>query len=137
MLVVVLALLVAGSLAALLWLVLRTPDWLGTRWPRPDPLAAGALDRTPAPPVPAGTTRRLISIEILNAGVLAGGRGRLAGLAHAVAPGLTRRVVYDQVVAILREQLAAQHVEADVRVHVVRPGAGGTPVDEVRTVDLG
>ena len=121
-LVVVLAVVALGSLGALLWLLLRTPDWLGTRWPRVDPVAGAALDRAPSPPVAAGTTRRLISIEILNSRELAGTRGRLAGLAHTVVPGLTRRVVYDQVVKILREQLIAQQVDADVRVHVLRPG---------------
>lgn len=135
--VVALSALALFGLGALAWLLLRTPDWLGTRWPRPDPIAATALDRTPSPPVTAGTTRRLISIEILNAGELAGSRGRLAGLAHNVVPGLTRRVVYDQTVKILREQLLAQRVQADVRVHVLRPPGGpGPTVDEVTTIDL-
>ena len=110
---------------------------------RPDPLAAAALDATPtAGATSTSRTRRLISIEVLNPIDLARSRGRLAGLAGSVAPRLTRRVVNDQVVKILREQLVEQQVVADVRLHTVHPAghaATAAPTvyaDEVAPVDL-
>ena len=133
-LIVVLVATDVVALSALAWLLLRPPAWL-----RPDPQAAAALDRAPHPPVPAGVTRRLITIEILNPIELAGTRGRLASLAGTVAPGLTRRVVYDQTLRIVREQLLEQQVHADVRVHTLRPAPdnlSAATVDEVRVIDL-
>jgi hypothetical protein len=93
-------------------------------------------------------TRRLITVEILNALELAAGRGgRLAGLAGSLAPGLTRRVVYDQTVKALRRELGRMVVHADVRLHtlraVPRPAADATRVldavvvDEIAPLDLG
>lgn len=119
-LVAVLAVVIIICVAALVLLVWRTPSWLADRALAVDPSAAAALDRTPSPPS-SGTTRRLISIEILNAVELASTRGKLAGLAGSLAPGLTRRIVYDQTLKILREQLVDQQVRADVRLHVLRP----------------
>jgi hypothetical protein len=90
-----------------------------------------ALDATaPAVAAPEGT-RRLISIEILNPVELAGTRGRVLGVAGSLAPGLTRRIVYDQVAKILRSQLGARQVVADVRVHTLRPVRAGQPVATV------
>jgi ABC-type enterobactin transport system permease subunit len=110
-------------------------------------------------PRPSGVTtrsRRLITIEVLNPIELVGTRGRVAGLAGSLAPGLARRLVYDQVLKTLRRELADKQVVADVRLHQLHPvrkpppvsgiattaePAGGTAetateVDEVSTVDL-
>lgn len=141
-LVTVLAVTNLATLAALVWLY-RFID--GPAADRPDPLVAAALDATPpAGPTSTSRTRRLISVEVLNPIELAGSRGRLAGLAGSIAPRLTRRVVNDQVVKILRQQLVEQQVVADVRlhtVHPVRPDAqpAGQPTvyaDEVAPVEL-
>ena len=104
-------------------------------------------------PRPAGVTgrdRRLITIEILNPIELATARaGRVAGLAGSLAPGLTRKLVYDQTLRTLRRELDEQNVLADVRVHTLRRvrGQPGQPpagsgvidavvVDEVAPLDL-
>jgi hypothetical protein len=88
-----------------------------------DPQLRSALEATP-PPVAAPTReRRMISVEILNPIELAGTRGRMLGIAGSLAPGITRRIVYDQTVKSLRQQLAEHHVVADVRVHTLRPAA--------------
>jgi hypothetical protein len=123
MVVLALALVVTNlvTLTALVRLYLQPLDL-----PGPDPAVAAELDTTPA----AGrtpSTRRLISIEILNPAELAATRGRLAGLAGSVAPKLTQRIVYDQTVKILREQLVAQQVVADVRLHTLRPSGARGP----------
>lgn len=146
-LVIVLVVTNVLAVAALALVALRPPAWLAERWPTPDPEAAAALDGTPRPAVPKGTTRRLISIEILNPIELAGTRGRLVGLAGSLAPGLTRRIVYDQTLRILRQQLVEQQVLADVRLHTLRPappasarasGSGAQPTvqDTVQTIDI-
>ncbi|MFP5304736.1 MAG: hypothetical protein ACLGI7_02790 [Gammaproteobacteria bacterium] len=62
-------------------------------------------------------TPALISIEILNPIELAGRESSLAAPVGALAPGLIRRIVYQRVASILREQLAGQGVEAEVRFH--------------------
>ena len=92
--------------------------------PTPDERVADLLDRTARPPVVPGATRRVISIEILNTIELAGTRGRMAGLAGSLLPGLTRRFVYDEAVRTIRRQLTEERVVADVRVHQLRPPAG-------------
>ncbi|CAM2913018.1 hypothetical protein SKPI104516_09600 [Skermania piniformis] len=71
-------------------------------------------------PVFAAGRNRLITIEVLNPVQLAAGQNRFAGLAGAVAPDLVQQIVYDQAAAIMRQQLAEQGVQADVRVHVDR-----------------
>jgi hypothetical protein len=88
--------------------------------PGPDTQVATAIDRA-APRSATLGTRRVITIEILNPIELAGTRGRLVGVAGSLAPGLTRRIVYDQAVRNLKRQLAEEHVVADVRVHTLRP----------------
>ena len=117
MLVLVILLVVTNVLAvtALGYVYLRPVDERGV-----DETAAAALDRTP-PPAVVGGTRRLISVEILNPIELASARGRLLGLAGSVAPGLTRRMVYDQTAKELKRQLIAQQVIADVHVHSLAP----------------
>ncbi len=120
---------------------------------RPDPVYADAdaVDVFDAPR-PAGVTgrdRRLITLEVLNPLELASARaGRLGGLAGSLAPGLTRRVVHEQVVKALRVELQRMAVQADVREHAVRAVPRGsrprTPggvvdavvVDEVAPLDL-
>src|SRR4051794_2184605 len=95
------------------------------------------------PPTSTTSTRRIITIEILNPIELAGTRGRLAGIAGSLAPGITRRVVYDQAIKNLRRQLAEERVVADVRVHTVSParpdaaGRSGAPGGAVVGVEAG
>jgi hypothetical protein len=124
--VLVAVILLAGTnlatLAALGVLVLRRR----TDHPAPDRVLAAALDAM-TPPTSTTSGRRVITVEILNALELAGRRGRLAGLAGSVAPGLVRRIVHDQAIRTLQQQLAAEHVVADVRLHHLRPGAAGGP----------
>ena len=73
------------------------------------------------PAVSTSGTRRVITIEILNPIELAGKRGRLAGLAGSLAPGITRRVVYDQALRLVRRHLSSEKVVADVRLCIIRP----------------
>lgn len=102
----------------------------------------------PRPPGIAERNRRLITIEILNPLELATSRaGRIAGLAGTLAPGLTRRLVYDQTYKTLQRELDKMAVHADVRLHTLRPiprPATADPsmidaavVDEVAPLDLG
>jgi hypothetical protein len=84
--------------------------------PRPDGQVAAAIDRA-TPRGAAGAIRRVITVEILNPIELAATRGRLVGMAGSLAPGLTRRIVYDQAVRNMKRQLAEEHVVADVRVY--------------------
>ena len=75
-------------------------------------------------PPPAGNgnrTRRVITVEILNPLELAAHRGRVAGIAGSLAPGLVRRLVHDQMVKRLQRELAAERVAADIRLHTLRP----------------
>jgi hypothetical protein len=104
-------------------------------------------------PRPAGVQahdRRLITVELLNPIELATARGgRMATLAGTVAPGLTRRVVYEQTLRILRNELRDKDVVADVRVHTLRTVpkeavprrrsgvVDATVVDQVAPLDLG
>jgi len=73
----------------------------------------------------------VITIEILNPIELAATRGRLVGMAGSLAPGLTRRIVYDQAVRNKKRQLAEEHVVADVRVHTLRPLPQAAPAAKV------
>lgn len=104
----------------------------------------------PRPPGVRDRERRLITIEVLNPLELATARGgRFAGLAGSIVPGLTRRVVYDQVFKTLRKELDRMAVHADVRLHTLRPAPRTSPqrrpddrvvdatvVDEVTPLDL-
>ena len=109
------------------------------------------LFEAPRPPGVTERGRRLITIEVLNPLELASTRaGRLAGLAGTLAPGLTRRLVYDQVHKTLRHELDRMAVHADVRMHLLRsvprpthPAArpddrvvDAVVVDEVAPLDL-
>lgn len=117
MVVLVVVLIVTNlvTIAALAYYALRPADQ-----PRPDAALARTLDRV-APVASTSATRRVISIEILNPVELASTRGRLAGIAGSLAPGLIRRVVYDQTIRTMRRQLADERVAADVRLHVLAP----------------
>jgi hypothetical protein len=109
------------TLGALAWYVLRPVEH-----PAPEAALARALtDRRPGPS--STSIRRVITIEILNPIELAGSRGRWAGIAGSLAPGITNRVVYDQAIKLVRQQLAGHNVVADVRLHVMGPD-GGPPV---------
>jgi hypothetical protein len=102
--------------------------------------AISSTARPVGPAASAGRTRRVITIEILNPIELAGVRGRMFGIAGSFVPHLTRRIVYDQTVRQLREQLATHHVVADVRIHVLpaeppdAPGTAGTPLSPAASV---
>jgi len=105
--------LVATNLVTLAVLILRRR--------RPEEPGTDAETFTaPRPAGLAGKTRRLISVEILNPMELVNNRGRVAGLAGSLAPGLARRVVYDQALKTLRRQLENKQVLADVRLHTLR-----------------
>jgi hypothetical protein len=114
-LVIVLAATNLVSLGVLLRYLLKPVDH-----PGPDPkLRAYLAEQRPA--VSSSGTRRVMTIEILNPLDLAGKRGRLVGLAGSLAPGITRRVVYDQAIRLVRKHLASEHVVADVRLCILRP----------------
>ncbi len=93
-----------------------------------------------AAPRPAGVSgrdRRLITVEILNPIELATARGgRVAGLAGTLAPGFTRRLVYEQTLRILRRELTGKDVLADVRVHNLRTVAQAVGAQAVRSPRL-
>jgi len=103
--------------------------------PTPDPVVAASIEAM-RPATSTSSTRRIITIEILNPIELAGTRGRLAGIAGSLAPGITRRIVYDQAIRNLRHQLVQERVVADVRLHTVTPAdeaarRGAAPVVDV------
>lgn len=144
MLVAVIVLVVTNvvtvaALGALAYLRLRPPPQ-----PRPDPRLGDALDGALARSVSPTGTRRVISVEILNVVELAGTRGRLAGIAGSLVPGITARFVYDQTIKTMRRQLEAERVVADVRMHTLariepmRRTAPRTPgpADEVRVDEV-
>jgi hypothetical protein len=87
--------------------------------PTPDAPLARTLDRLP-PTASSSASRRVISIEILNPIEVAATRGRLAGIAGSIAPGLIRRIVYDQTIKTMRRHLADEQVVADLRLHTLR-----------------
>ena len=119
------------TLAALLWLRLRPVDH-----PTPDPTIAASIEAM-RPVASTSSTRRIITIEILNPIELAGIRGRLAGIAGSLAPGITRRIVYDQAIRNLRHQLVQERVVADVRLHTVSPSRpDGKRRDQAPVVDV-
>jgi hypothetical protein len=117
-LVVVLAVTNAITAAVLVWYLVRPVEH-----PSPDAQLAARLQ----PATSTSSPRRVITIEILNAVELARTRGRLAGLAGSIAPGVTRRIVYDQAIKLVRQQLAGEGVAADVRLHVVRATVAAAP----------
>lgn len=118
MLILLIILIVTNvvTLGVLGWYLLRPVEH-----PRPDETLARSLHRHQRPAVSTSSTRRVITIEILNPIEVAGTRSRWAGIAGAFAPGITHRVVYDHAMRIVRRQLERQRVVADVRLHVVRP----------------
>lgn len=118
MLVLVIVLVVTNviALGALLWLRLQPAEP-----PELDASVAGSLSPALRPPSSTSGTRRFITIEILNPIELAGSRGRWAGIAGSLAPGITRRIVYDQALKTVRRHLSDEDVVADVRLHVIRP----------------
>lgn len=114
-LIIVLAVTNVLTLGVLAWYLLRPVDHAAA-----EAAVARALgDRRPGPS--STSIRRVITIEILNPIELAGSRGRWAGIAGSLAPGLTNRVVYEQAIKLVRQQLAKHNVVADVRLHVISP----------------
>ncbi|TAM81763.1 MAG: hypothetical protein EPN43_14090 [Jatrophihabitans sp.] len=84
-----------------------------------DPAVAAALERAQQGTSSAARARRVITIEVLNPIDVAATRGRVAGIAGSLAPGLVTRVVHDQTVRTLRQELSGQGVVADVRLHTL------------------
>jgi hypothetical protein len=118
--IIVLLVLILVAFGALLWL-------LRGLLARQRAIAQQLLELVPAEalPVPlddqfAAGGRRLLVIDILNPLELAASQVKIAGPAGAVAPGLIRKVVYDQAVKITQTELAKQGVQADVQVYVAR-----------------
>jgi hypothetical protein len=109
-----------------------------TPQPEPDDVVQKYLaERRPA--VSSSGTRRVITIEILNPLELAGKRGWWAGIAGSLVPGITRRIVHDQALRMVRRQLAHERVVADVRLCVLHPDSAQPPVEvaaPVQPVDL-
>lgn len=94
---------------------------------RAEALTGQVAELEPAPPLPpdleaalGAGSRRLIVVEVLNPLELALSRSRTAGVVAAVAPERLRKVVVDQASRELVERLAAEGVEAEVRVHAAR-----------------
>ncbi|HEY0975037.1 MAG TPA: hypothetical protein VGE57_11130 [Solimonas sp.] len=61
--------------------------------------------------------KALLSVEILNPQQLASQESRFADALGSVTPGLLRRIVYQRTAEILRGELAAKGVQAEVRLH--------------------
>ena len=125
MVVLLIALIVTNlvTLGVLGWYVLHP-----VIHPHPDVELVAARTESRSP----NSIRRLITIEILNPIELAGSRNRWAGVAGALAPGITHRLVHDLILKSLRRQLAEQRVVADVRLHVIEPAPDAAPVDLVK-----
>lgn len=127
-----LVVLVLTNLATVAALVTLWRFYGGARPEDRDVLAALSAQRS-------GSTasRPVLTIEILNPVELAGTKGRVAGIAGSLVPGLTRRIVYDQTLKQLRKQLVDQGVVADVRLVKVTPAdteaAGAAPAVAVPT----
>lgn len=79
---------------------------------------AKALQSVPTEPAFVVPKSRLITIEILNPSELAATQSRFSGFAGAVAPNLLRKIVYEKAAEIMREQLEAQGVQAEVAIRV-------------------
>jgi hypothetical protein len=117
-------------------LVTLTALYLQRRRSVADAADGSEVFEAPRPPGATGRNRRLITIEVLNPIELATTRGgRVAGLASTLAPGLTRRIVYDQTLKTLRRELDDKGVHADVRLHSLRPAGTTAPEGGRTTVD--
>lgn len=64
--------------------------------------------------------RRLLVIEILNPIELARSRSRASTLLAAMAPDRLRKIVIEQTAKEMREQMQAEGVEVEIRVHAAR-----------------
>lgn len=64
--------------------------------------------------------RRLLVIEILNPIELARSRSRASTVLAAMAPDKLRKLVIEQTAREMSEQMLAEGVQADVRVHAAR-----------------
>ena len=122
MLILLILLIVTNlvTVGVLAWFALRPVEH-----PRPDATVTRRLNNR-RPASSTSSVRRVITIEILNPIELAGSRGWWAGIAGSLAPGLTNRVVYDQAMRLVRSQLGAHNVVADVRMHVFDPAVADT-----------
>jgi hypothetical protein len=101
------------------------------------PPGDGEVFFAPRPAGLRGRERQLLSVEILDPTEVAARRRRAFGLLGTLAPGLVRRVVYDQTRKILLRELAAHGVRADVRMHTLRPAsAEQAPADIIEAVPV-
>jgi hypothetical protein len=64
--------------------------------------------------------RRLLVIEILNPIELARSRSRASSVLAAMAPDKLRKLVVEQTAREMSEQMLAEGVETDIRVHAAR-----------------
>lgn len=64
--------------------------------------------------------RRLLVIEILNPIELARSRSRASSVLAAMAPDKLRKLVVEQTAREMSEQMLAEGVEVDIRVHAAR-----------------
>jgi hypothetical protein len=98
----------------------------------------GEMISAPRPAGVTSRTRHVISVEIMNPMELVNNRGRVAGLAGSLVPGLARRVVYDQALKTLRRELETKQVIADVRLHTLRevPRQPASPVSDPAVIDV-
>jgi hypothetical protein len=76
---------------------------------------AAALSTAPAPR--DGLKSGLITIEILNPLELAARRSKVFGLVGSLTPDLVRRLVQQETLKILAEELRARGVQAEVKLH--------------------
>jgi hypothetical protein len=113
--VIVLALVAAAAIGAIVVLLRR--GFADHTVDPADPAIQAALITLAADAT--GRPRRFISVEVHNPIELAGTRGRIAGLAGSLVPGLTRRIVYDQIVKQMRALFVENGVVAEVHVHSV------------------
>jgi len=132
-LVIVLVVTNVVTAAALLYLRLRP-----TPYAQPtDEAVRAALDAFTQRGTGPTKDRQFVSIEILNPIELAYARGRVLGIAGSFAPAFTRRLVYDQTVKTVRDELNQRGVVADVHVHAIRKvetAAQQPPPGDARTI---
>jgi hypothetical protein len=119
-----LALLVALLLSGVCGLLLWQLNGLKVR-------AAALADQVaalePAPPLPADLeallgngSRRLLVVEVLNPLDVALSRNKAAGVVAAMAPERLRKIVLEQAAREMVAEMAAEGLEAEVRVHAAR-----------------
>lgn len=74
-------------------------------------------DAPPAPPIPAVSSRPIITIEILNPLELASSQIRAAALVGSWRPDMITKIVYEEAVKQIAAQLVEEGVVAEVLIH--------------------